>query len=203
METLQRGSKPVADEQALIAALKRRDPAALAIVFDRYADKLYRLAAGLLNDEQQADGVVQNTFLALIEHVDSFEGRASIGTWLYRVAYNEAMSRLRRARPHVDWETVDDADADDVMPVCLVNWDSVPEVVTSSHEALEQMQQAVASLSPALRAVFLLRDVEELSTRETAESLNISQATVKVRLHRARLALREQLAIYFEERVAE
>lgn len=188
------------DERELIAALKRREQDALAAVFDLYADKLYRLAAGLLNDEQQADGVVQNTFLALIEHVDSFEGRASIGTWLYRVAYNEAMMRLRRARPYADLEEAEESET--AMPVCLVNWETLPEVVTSSHEALEQMQQAVASLSPALRVVFLLRDVEELSTRETAESLGISEATVKVRLHRARLALREQLSAYFEERVA-
>lgn len=187
------------DEQALVSALKARDPVALAQLFEQYSDKLYRLAVGLLHDEQQADGVVQNTFVALIAHIDRFEGRSKLGTWLYRVAYNESMMRLRHTRPEM---ALDDMDEEGViMPVSLVDWQTVPEVITVSREAQAEMERAVTSLKPDLRVVFTLRDVEELSTRETAAILGIGESLVKVRLHRARLALRERLSIYFEEYV--
>lgn len=184
------------NEQALITALKHRDPAALSALFETYADKIYRLAAGMLRDDVQADGVVQNTFLTLIEKVDTFEGRANIGTWLYRVAYNECLMRLRR-KPDAD---LDEADEADVMPGHFTDWTTLPEALISSAEAAAEMERAIARLKPELRAVFTLRDVEELSTAETARALGISEALVKVRLHRARLALREQLAAYFDDR---
>lgn len=184
------------DEQELIAALKRREQDALTTVFERYSDKIYRLAISILHDEQQADGVVQNTFLALIEHINGFEGRANIGTWLYRVAYNECAGRLRRTKPQI---SIDDMQDEDVMPATFVDWRQLPEQILTSQEALIQMQKAIASLPTTLSAVFNLRDIEELSTRETAEILGISESAVKVRLHRARLALREHLAAYFEE----
>lgn len=184
------------DEQQLIHALQQRDPDALSQVFERYANKIYRLAVGILQDEQQADGVVQNTFLTLIEKVDQFDGRAHISTWLYRVAYNEAMGRIRRQKPRVD---LDALQAQDIIPACLIDWQDIPEQVIGSNEAMGIMQAALSELSPALQAVFQLRDVEELSTQETADILNISESAVKVRLHRARLALREKLSTYFEE----
>ena len=189
------------DEKTLIEALKRREADAFAQVFTLYSDKMYRLAIQLLHDEQQADGVVQNSFLALIEHIDSFEGRSSIGTWLYRVAYNDAMQRIRKAKPQSDLSLIDEQYEE--MPTCFVDWQNIPERMMSNHEAYQQIEQAITTLSPSLRAVFLLRDIEELSTQETAESLGISVSAVKVRLHRARLALREQLASYFEERIME
>lgn len=184
------------DEQQLISALKQRDPMAFTQVFERYAPKIYRMAAQLLGDDQEADGVVQNAFLALIEKIDGFEGRASIGTWLYRVAYNEVLMRLRRARPQIDLDTFEEAD---IMPACLVDWEHLPESVLTNHEAAQMMAQAIAQLSPTLQTIFILRDVEGLSTSEVAQIMNISESAVKVRLHRARLALRERLAQYFEE----
>jgi RNA polymerase sigma-70 factor (ECF subfamily) len=191
----------VSDEQSLIQSLKLRDPDALALIFEQYADKIYRLAVGLLHDEQQGDGVVQNTFLALIEHIDSFEGRAAIGTWLYRVAYNECMARLRSVKPNLELDDSASLKDENLMPSALMSWEDVPEQVFGSREAMDEMQRAIYSLPASLRAVFTLRDIEELSTRETADILGISEAAVKVRLHRARLTLREQLAGYFEERV--
>lgn len=185
------------DERGLIAALRRRDQSALTQVFEQYADKIYRLAISVLHDEAQADGVVQDTFIVLIEHIDRFEERASIGTWLYRVAYNEAAGRLRRIRPQVAIDTIDE----EVFPGVFVDWQNIPETVINSLEVAEQMQTAITQLSPALRAVFTLRDIEGLSTQETAASLGISESAVKVRLHRARLNLRESLASYFEEYV--
>lgn len=186
------------DSQQLLMALRRRDPQALAILFEQHADAIHRLALNVLGgDAQQADGVVQDTFIALIKHVDQFEGRARIGTWLYRVAYNEALRRLRRARPQL---ALDDAlDEDLPTPASLFDWRDLPEEALRQQEAREVMQAAIDALPAALRATFTLRDVQELSTREVAEILGISEAAVKVRLHRARLALREALSAYFEE----
>jgi len=185
------------DEQALVEALRQRDTDALSTVFETYSDRIYRLALSLLLDEQQADGVVQDTFISLIEHIDSFEGRAALGTWLYRVAYNNCMGRLRRIKPQLDLDDSEDAS----LPEKLMDWNAIPDKLMASAESIEQISRAVEGLNPALRVVFLLRDVEELSTIETAEVLGLKPGTVKVRLHRARLALREQLADYFEERV--
>jgi RNA polymerase sigma-70 factor (ECF subfamily) len=185
------------NEGALIDSLQRRDPQALAALFERYANPIYRLAARLLNDEQQADGVVQNTFMALIEHIDQFEGRSGLGTWLYRVAYNECMGRIRAAAPLVELEPLVEGE---LLPTNLIDWDSVPESVVLDSESRQQMAAAIESLPPTLRAVFILRDVEELSVHETATALGLSEAAVKVYLHRARLHLRERLAGYFGER---
>jgi RNA polymerase sigma-70 factor (ECF subfamily) len=178
----------------LLDALRRGDADALSTVFELYSDRIYRLAVSLLHDEQSADGVVQDTFMALIEHLDSFEGRSSIGTWLYRVAYNNCMGRLRKVRPELDVE-----DGDAVLPERFIDWQTIPEILFTGDEAMAQVDKALQTLSPALRAVFMLRDIEELSTEEVAQSLDISTSAVKVRLHRARLALRETLSAYFEE----
>ena len=183
-------------EDALIAALRQRDPHAMTHIFELYADKIYRLAAGMLHDEVQADGVVQDTFLALIEHIDRFEGRSSIGTWLYSVARNECLRRIRRARPQV---SVDEMLDDEIMPENFTSWEGVPDEIFRGEEARRMMENAIRSLSPALQQVFTLRDVEGLSIAETARILQIGESAVKVRLHRARLILREKLAGYFEE----
>jgi len=180
----------------MIIALKRRDPAVLSQIFEQHADRIYRLAVSLLHDEQQADGVVQNAFLALIRHVDSFEGRARLGTWLYRVAYNDCLRRLQAQNRVAD---LADEEADDTMPACFVDWQNIPEDAFASAEASSEMTRAIDTLKPEMRAVFLLRDVEQLSTAEAAQILGISVEATKVRLHRARLALREQLATYFDE----
>ncbi len=179
-----------------VEALRQRDPDALAALFEKYADRIFRLAVGLLRDEVEADGVVQHAFLTLIRRAHEFEGRSNVGTWLYRVAYNECIGRLRAASRIV---ALDEDDSADAMPTCLIDWQQVPEQILEGAEANAEMERAIAGLKPDLRAVFLLRDVEQLSTEETAQALGINPGTVKVRLHRARLALRERLALYFDE----
>lgn len=184
------------NEQQLLTALHQRDDTALTFLFERYADHIYRLALRLLNNETMADGVVQDTFMVVLEHIDSFEGRSSIGTWLYRIAYNNAVGRLRKMRPELE---LDDTTDSLYIPEAFIDWETIPERTMSSSEVKTELDRAIATLNPTLRAVFLLRDVEELSTEETAHILGISEGAVKVRLHRARLALREQLAGYFAE----
>lgn len=184
------------DEKDLLQRLKDGDSNALEIVFDMYADKIYRLAIGILHDEQEADGVVQDTFLKLIQSIESFEGRSSISTWLYRVAYNESLQRIRRSKRNISLDVTLD---NDFMPSNFAPWDEVPDRAFNSREALEQMQHAIDDLPQILKVVFTLRDVEGLSTAQTASIVNISESAVKVRLHRARLLLREKLANYFKE----
>jgi RNA polymerase sigma-70 factor (ECF subfamily) len=192
------------DEQQLLAALREQDSDAFTTLFDAYADRIYRLAIGLLEDEVEAECVVQDAFTRLFESLDHFEGRSKLGTWLYRVAYNLSIDRRRKRRP--DQPLADEADFDDesgFMPAIFADWTDAPESVLTSSEAQTELAAAIADLPESLRSVFILREVEELSTAEAAEVLNISEGAVKVRLHRARLQLRERLSGYFSERVQE
>lgn len=193
------------DDDATLRALQAGDPKVLASLFEAYADRLYRLALGLLRDPAQAEDVVQETFLAAMTHLDRFEGRSRVSTWLYRVAYNAALTRLRRKPeepPPADEPEHEEARSVP-LPRALIEWRMSPEQILADHEAREQLDQAIGHLPESLRAVFLLRDVEGLSTAETAEALGLSEGAAKVRLHRARLALRERLAEYFTDRYAE
>lgn len=181
-------------EGQLLKAIRAGDRRALAAVFDRYADRLYRLAYGVLRDRAEAEDVVQESFLALIDRIDTFEGRSRVSTWLYRVAYNRSIDRVRerrRASPGVD----DDAAVP--MPRSLADWSKQPDEILVDREARDMLERAIGDLPERLRAVFVLRDVEGLSTAETADVLGITTAATKVRLHRARLQLRERLADYF------
>ncbi|NDJ51696.1 MAG: sigma-70 family RNA polymerase sigma factor [Chloroflexi bacterium] len=190
------------DNAALLERLRERDADAFRQVFEHYSDRLFRVALRILEDEREAEGVVQDSFLRLIESLDRLRGDAKIGTWLYRVAHNAALDRLRRRRPTQDLaDEAQDDPGDLPPPVNLVDWTDLPEDQLCSSEATDYLDQAVAGLSDSLRAVFTLREIEGLSTAETADTLGISQSAVKVRLHRARLTLRERLADYFSEQV--
>ena len=188
-------------ELDLLDALRRRDPTAFAQLFEMYSDKLYRLSVGLLQDEDEAEGVVQDTFMRLFERLDQFEGRSKLGTWLYRVAYNQSMDRLRKRRPTVP--LVDDFTDDEEipMPAVFVDWRQVPEISLTSAEIKAELDKAIGSLPGKLKAIFILREIEGLSTLESTQILGISTSAAKVRLHRARLLLRERLAEYFAELV--
>jgi len=186
-----------------ISALRAGDPAAFEQLFEANADRLYRLAYGLMRDSQAAEDVVQESFLAVVRGIGSFEGRSSLSTWLYRVAFNASIDRLRRRTE--DPLPPDEPDEDLVgvrVPKTLVDWDLTPEQMLADAEVRQQIDQAIHALPPGQQAVFLLRDVEGLSTEEAAEALGLSITATKVRLHRARLQLRELLANYFHERHA-
>ena len=151
-----------------------------------------------------AEDVLQNTFLKAFQHIDEFEGRSSLSTWLYRIAANEALMLLRRKQPafSLDEEPAD-SDGETQQPKEFADWGALPESELLSAEAKKQLDQAVLSLPEKLRVVFLLRDIEGLSIKETGEALNLTETAVKTRLLRARLHLREQLSVYFGERMAE
>lgn len=147
--------------------------------------------------------MLQETFISAFQALDRFEGRSQLGTWLYRIAYNAALMRLRRRR--VRTESLDEptvTDEGEMLPRQFVDWSRLPDEELLSKEFRGVLDVALASLQDSLRSVFVLRDIEGLSTAETAASLGLTEVNVKVRLHRARLALREKLSSYFAPVVA-
>ena len=187
------------DDQDLLARLRRHDQAAFAEFFETYADRVYRLAIGLLKQEDDAEEVVQSTFLSAFESIYRFEPHAQISTWLYRIAYNHALMLLRRR--HAALPLPEEEEDSPPFPVQLVDWSQLPDQQALSGEAQEVLRTAINDLPVGLRAAFILRDLEGLSTAECAHIQEMTEAACKVRLHRARLRLREQLSSYFSERV--
>jgi RNA polymerase sigma-70 factor (ECF subfamily) len=187
-----------------IAALRAGDRYEFARLVEDFSPKIYRLLLKMLGNEPDAEDALQETFLKALRAVKSFEERSSLSTWLYRIAVNEALMAIRRRKPDVGLAGEVDEDEDGVPhPVELTDWCCLPEDELVSGEGRHQLNRAVQTLSPALRAVFLLRDVEGLAVRDTAETLGVSEQVVKTRLLRARLKLREELASYWSERLSE
>lgn len=189
------------DDNQLLTALRQRDPDAFAQLFELYSDKIYRLALGLLEDENEAEGIVQDTFMRLLERLHQFEGRSALGTWLYRVAYNLSIDQMRKRQPVLSLADDNDVANDLPMPTVLTDWREAPETWLVSNELSVELDQAIASLPAKLKAVFILREIEGIATEECAQVLGISESAAKVRLHRARLLLRERLAEYVTELV--
>lgn len=187
-----------------LSALQRKDKGAFARLVDAHSAQIYRLGLKMLGNEQDAEDVLQETFIKAYQNIESFEGRSKISTWLYRIALNESLMRLRkRTDAQVDLDAGIETDDGEIIPRQIVDWCCLPEKELMSHESRQAIQRAITALSDANRAAFLLRDVEGLSTREAAEVLEISESALKARLMRARLQLRELLTEYFSERMPE
>lgn len=183
-----------------LEALRAGDRNEFTRLVDAYSGVIYRLALKMLNNTQDAEDVLQDTFLKAYRGLANFDGRSSVSTWLYRIATNEALMLLRkRKNPAISIEEPDDTNDEAQEPLQIVDWCCLPEVEMLSTEARAHLDQAIKSLPPSLRVVFLLREIEGLSTLETGEVLNLSETAVKTRLSRARLRLREQLTAYYGE----
>ena len=170
---------------------------------DAYSTQIYRLALKMLGVEQDAEDVLQNTFLKAMQAIKKFEGRSSLSTWLYRIAVNEALMMLRRQKPTVP-VAMDYEDDDELKhPTQFTDWCCLPEDELLSAESKGHLDQAIRRLPEKLQVVFLLRDIEGLSIRETSQALDLTETAVKTRLLRARLNLREQLSLYYGERMKE
>ena len=158
----------------------------------------------MLGNEQDAEDVLQETFIKAYRHLKGFDGRSSLSTWLYRIATNEALMLLRRKKPvQVSVDETIETEEGEVEPLQIVDWCCIPEDELMSAEARIHLDRAIDKLPSSLRVVFILRDIQGLSTRETGEVLNLSETAVKTRLSRARLRLREELSSYYSERLAE
>lgn len=187
-----------AEETILVQALKAGDEAAYRTMIERYSPTIYNLALRMMGNREEAEEVLQETFLSAFRAVNRFEGRSQLGTWLYRIAYNAAMMRLRRRQvPVTSIDASREGEEGEIMPRQLVDWNALPDEILLSGELRRMLDAAIATLPEGLRSVFVLRDIEGLSTAETAQVLGLTETNVKVRLHRARLALRERLSSYF------
>jgi RNA polymerase sigma-70 factor (ECF subfamily) len=185
-----------------VEALRAGDRAEFARLVDAYSAPIYRLGLRMFGNEQDAEDVLQNTFLSALTHLPSFEGRSSVLTWLYRIAVNEALMVMRRGKPEVSIDDTESSDKTvDLSPTQFVDWGALPEDELLSTEGRQALDHAIQNLPENLRMVFLLRDIQELSIKDTAETLGLTESNVKVRLLRARLSLREQLSVYYGERI--
>ncbi len=193
-------------ESFTIEALRTGDREAFAAMVDEYSPKLYRLALRMLGDPLEAEDVLQESFLKVYNAIDKFEGRSKLSTWLYRITSNEALMRMRLRKKRPALVSVDEPlqlDKGETIPRQLEDWCCLPEDEFMTSEAMLQLDQAMEELSPALKAAFVLRDLQGLSTEEAAETLEISESALKTRLSRARLQLRESLSTYFGDRAKE
>ena len=190
-------------DQEILERIRAGDKSACAMCIETYGPALYRLALRLMQDEAEAEDVVQESFMNAFKGIDAFEGRSGLGTWLYRITYNTAMMRLRKPSPDtISVETtLAGSDEGFKLPEQFYDWCCLPEADFQTDEVRTQLEAAITTLSPLLRSVFTLRELEGLSTRETAVALNVSEDVVKTRLRRARLQLREELSDFFAERM--
>jgi RNA polymerase sigma-70 factor, ECF subfamily len=189
------------DESVLVARAKAGDMSAFSDLITHYERRVFRMAKQITQNDDDAEDVLQETFLKAYSHLDDFQGNSKFYTWLVRIAVNEALMKLRKRRSDrtVPLDEPIDTGEDEVVREVAV-WDENPEQRYSREELGSILDEAIESLKPAYRTVFVLRDIEELSIEETAEALNLSISAVKSRLLRARLQLREKLTRLFKRK---
>ncbi len=183
--------------------LQSGDRAELAKLVGHYSNRVYGIAMNILHSPEDAEDILQETFIKVLHGLKSFEGRSSLSTWIYRIAVNEALMLIRK-RKGIEVSIDVDSEDDEGMtaPREIVDWCCLPEEEFVSGELRDVMDKAIEKLPEKLRVVFILRDMEDLSIRDTANALQLSESAVKTRLLRARLMLREDISHYFNERQA-
>jgi RNA polymerase sigma-70 factor (ECF subfamily) len=201
METIQKKAENVSDELALVQAAKGGDIEAFSQLVKRYDRNIFRIAQHITHNEEDAQDVVQEAFLKAYTNLEQFQGNSKFYTWLVRIAVNEALMKLRRRRADKTVSIDEDVETEDgSMPREVADWSPNPEQLYGQSELGDILKKTIQGLPPGFRTVFVLRDVEGLSTEETAEMLGLSVPAVKSRLLRARLQLRERLTKYFKSR---
>jgi RNA polymerase sigma-70 factor (ECF subfamily) len=202
MATIQkRADEGISDELALVQQAKSGDLEAFSELVRRYDRNIFRIAQHITHNEDDAQDVVQDAFLKAYQNLEQFQGNSKFYTWLVRIAVNEALMRLRKRRNDRTVSLDEDVETDEgTMPREVADWSPNPEQLYGRSELGDILKKTIQGLPPGFRTVFVLRDIEGLSTEETAEMLGLSVPAVKSRLLRARLQLRERLAKYFKSR---
>jgi len=185
------------DEPVLVAAAQAGDITAFETLVGRYERKILRLAQNITQNREDAEDVMQEAFLKAYEHLSGFQGNSRFYTWLVRIAVNQALMKLRKRRPNVVSIDEEVNTGEDLIPREIEDWGPSPEDRYKQTELSDILSEVIGDLDPSFRIVFQLRDIEELSTEETAEALGLSVPAVKSRLLRARLKLRQKLNKYF------
>ena len=189
------------DEGDLITRAKAGDDTAFTELLTRYERKIYRLAKNITQNDEDAEDVMQEAFLKAYSHLDSFQGNSKFYTWIVRIAVNESLMKLRKRKSDKLVSLDEQVDTgEDMVPREIAVWEDNPEAQYSQEELRGILDKSVESLAPIFRSVFVLRDIEDLSTEETAVALGISIPAVKSRLLRARLQLREKLTRLFRRK---
>jgi RNA polymerase sigma-70 factor (ECF subfamily) len=201
-----RNSAPLAvtqtasDDLALVHASKSGDVAAFEELVKRYDRKLLRIAQHLTHNREDAEDVVQEAFLKAFQHVGQFRENSKFSTWLIRITLNQSLMKLRKRRPTREVSIDNDFQSEeDNLPIVVADWAPNPEELYRAAELREILRKTLQELSPGLRVIFVLRDIEGLSLEETAGALDLSVPAVKARSWRARLQLRERLSRYFNQ----
>jgi RNA polymerase sigma-70 factor, ECF subfamily len=187
------------DEPVLVSAAQSGDMTAFETLVTRYEGKIFRLAQNITQNREDAEDVMQEAFLKAFEHLGEFQGNSRFYTWLVRIAVNQALMKLRKRRPNqlsLD-EEIDTGE--ELMPREVEDWGPSPVDRYEQSELRQILSGVISELDPSFRIVFQLRDIEDLSTEETAEALGLSVPAVKSRLLRARLKLRQKLNRYFRK----
>jgi RNA polymerase sigma-70 factor (ECF subfamily) len=182
--------EPLSDEEVVVRVLAGQT-ALFEIVMRRHNQRLYRVARAILRNDGEAEDVMQDAYVRAYEHLAQFAGRAKFSTWLTRIAVHEALARQQRGNRYQELEPMSERNGDPMNG--LVSSEPNPEQQASNSEIRKLLEEAVEKLPDAYRTIFMLRDVEEMSTTDAAEVLEISEENVKVRLHRARALLRKDL----------
>ena len=191
----------VDDEAAVVAQARTGDAKAFNELLQRYERKIFRLALHITQNREDAEDVLQETFLKAYQHLDQFQGQSKFYTWIVRIAVNQALMKLRKRKSDRSVSLDDTIDTgEDTVAREIAAWDENPEQQYEREELNQILTSAVDGLTPIYRAVFVLRDVDGLSTEETAEALELSVPAVKSRLLRARLQLRDKLTRYFKRK---
>ena len=200
------GGSATDSDAKLLESVRQGNTAALEALMAQYSGRVYRLAFGITRNSSDAEEVVQDVFLTVLRKGESFEGRSAVGSWIYRITANAALNKRRGKRATVETSLEEllpsfkeDGHRDGDRAWVLADWSQNPEDDLLSNESRASLSRAIEKLPEHYRAVVVLRDVEGLSNEETAELLGESVASVKSRLHRSRMALREQLTHYFFE----
>ncbi len=192
------------NEATLVANARAGNAEAFTSLVNQYERNIYRLALSITANPEDAEDVLQETFIKVYSHLGQFQSKSRFYTWLVRIAVNETLMELRRQRRShfVSLDELLKIDQDKVLPHEIVARDENPEECYSQLEVQQFLEEALAQLNPAHRMVFVLRHVQDLSTKETAALLDISVGAVKARLLRARLELRERLSKYFKRPIS-
>jgi RNA polymerase sigma-70 factor (ECF subfamily) len=183
----------------IVRQAKEGDEEAFTQLLDIYSDRIYNLALRIVRRTDEAADVLQETFIKVFEKIDSFDGRSDFFTWLYRIATNLSLMKLRKNKRIVLSDEDIEQQFDRPNSVEIQEWQSLPLKDMLTKEFRQRLDEAVESLPEIYRSVFVLRDLENLSIKETSKILNITETNVKVRLKRARMYLREKLAGYMTE----
>jgi RNA polymerase sigma-70 factor (ECF subfamily) len=178
-------------DQELLESVKSGDTEAFGVLVEKYQDRIFRVAHSITHNREDAEDVSQNVFFKAFEALKNFEGRSTFSTWLTRIAVNESLMHIRRRRAVM--VSLDQPSKDDDKPIQLRDPSPSPEQLCNHGEMRQLLEFALRRLQPALRIVFVLRDIEGLSVEETADVLNLTVQAIKTRLYRARRALRVRL----------